>query len=155
MPDNQAIFLTNQIKQPESNRDLYHYASNRCQNRNDRRCRNPLCGSPVRVCKGAVSKWQNRAKRGSAFPYAFWEQHENSAEKGCANICNFGGPYERKTYNPAGKDFGTTRPLPKQPFCILCCNRRIFSARLNSSHSAATSNFPRSRNRLKSRSCLI
>ena len=57
--------------------------------------------------------------RGSAFPYTVLKGYENNAAKNCANICCFQETYEQTAYNPAGKDFGTTRPLPKQPFCIL------------------------------------
>ena len=49
---------------------------------------------------------------------SFW-QHENNAAKGRAKIFSFFELYERIAYKPVGKDFGTTRPLPKQPFCIL------------------------------------
>ena len=57
------------------------------------------------------------------------------------------------SYKPAGKDDGIFRPLPKRLFWILWCRWRMLRARLNSSHSAATFVLPRSRKRLKSRSC--
>ena len=57
------------------------------------------------------------------------------------------------SYKPAGKDDGIFKPLPKRLFWILWCRWRMLRARLNNSHSAATFILPRSRKRLKSRSC--